>query len=114
MIFQVFDHDWTLIDDFVDKEAMLLVPLLNNDHQPFFRIFNPTAQGQRWDPDGRYVHQWVPELRNVASADVHAAPAASPHARDYPAPIIDHADRRVEALEAYRRARTGNDTEPGP
>ncbi len=75
------------------------------DAQPFFRIFNPTAQGERFDPDGDYVRRWVPELRGLAGASVHRpwdhrAPA-------YPAPIVDHAQRRSLALarlEAARRA----------
>ena len=57
------------------------------DAQPFFRIFNPIAQAERYDPRGEYVRRWVPE---VADADA------------YPAPIVDHAVQRRRALVLYR------------
>ena len=75
-----------------------------SDAQPYFRIFNPVAQGKRWDPEGRYVRRWVPELRKLSSQLVHE-PWQSSHASDYPRPIVDHAERRVEALERYKDAR---------
>jgi deoxyribodipyrimidine photo-lyase len=76
------------------------------DAQPYFRIFHPVTQGERFDPEGRYVRRFVPELRDVEPRFVHrpwdapSAPAA------YPRPILDHAARRVRALlrfEAVRR-----------
>ncbi len=75
------------------------------DPQPFFRIFNPTAQGQRWDPDGSYVRQFVPELASLQGASAHEpwrAPALCP---DYPPPIVDHRERRAAALAAFEQAR---------
>jgi deoxyribodipyrimidine photo-lyase len=75
------------------------------DAQPYFRIFNPIAQGQRWDPDGEYVRRWLPELRAVAGARVHEPWDEAPLLLDYPRPIVDHAQRRVLALERYRAAR---------
>ena len=80
------------------------------DAAPFFRIFNPTAQGQRFDPEGDYVRRFVPELRHVAGKTVHEPhklPAddlfsASP-ASDYPSPIVDHGAERQEALARYQR-----------
>jgi len=79
------------------------------DAQPFFRIFNPTAQGERFDPEGDYVRHWVPELGRLPGAAAHRpwdAPLAAP---DYPPPIVDHAARRALALERLaavrRRAR---------
>ena len=80
------------------------------DAAPFFRVFNPTAQGQRFDPEGDYVRRYVPELRGVAGGAVHQPrklPAddlfsASP-APDYPAPIVDHRVEREEALARYQR-----------
>jgi deoxyribodipyrimidine photo-lyase len=74
------------------------------DAQPYFRIFNPVAQGRRWDPEGRYVRRWVPELRAVPDPHVHA-PWESGLPGDYPPPIVDHAERRVLALERFRSAR---------
>jgi deoxyribodipyrimidine photo-lyase len=74
------------------------------DAQPNFRIFNPVAQGRRWDPQGRYVRRWVPELRDVPDRHVHAPWLGELPAR-YPPPLVDHAERRGLALERYRSAR---------
>jgi len=74
------------------------------DAQPYFRIFNPVAQGKRWNPDGRYVRRWIPELRDVPDQHVHA-PWGSGQATHYPTPIVDHAERRRIALERYKDAR---------
>jgi deoxyribodipyrimidine photo-lyase len=69
------------------------------DAAPYFRIFNPTTQGRRFDPDGAYVRAWVPELRDVETRYVHE-PAKSPGGvpDGYPAPLVDHAAERREAL----------------
>jgi deoxyribodipyrimidine photo-lyase len=74
------------------------------DAQPYFRIFNPVAQGRRWDPEGRYVRHWIPELRDVPDPHVHA-PWESELPGDYPPPIVDHAERRELALERFSDAR---------
>jgi deoxyribodipyrimidine photo-lyase len=70
------------------------------DAQPWFRVFDPTAQGRHHDPDGTYVRTWVPELRGVAGAAVHEPPPGT-----YPRRIVDHADARASALAVYRAAR---------
>jgi deoxyribodipyrimidine photo-lyase len=75
------------------------------DAQPYFRIFNPVAQGKRWDPEGRYVRRWVRELRGVPVANVHAPWEGDRPPAGYPPPIVDHAERRELALERYRSAR---------
>jgi deoxyribodipyrimidine photo-lyase len=84
------------------------------DAQPYFRIFNPTSQGEKFDPEGSYVRRYVPELANVPNKQIHAphlmAPAEQARAdiqvgRDYPAPIVDHGERRRRALELYGRVR---------
>jgi deoxyribodipyrimidine photo-lyase len=75
------------------------------DAQPYFRIFNPVSQGRRWDPQGRYVRRWVPELRDVPDAHVHAPWQADRPPADYPPPLVDHAERRAIALERFRIAR---------
>lgn len=80
------------------------------DPQPYFRVFNPVLQGRRFDPDGAYVRRWVPELRHVPAALIHApwlmsgteqAAAGCRIGVDYPAPIVDHAEARERALAAY-------------
>lgn len=59
------------------------------DAAPYFRVFNPTTQGNKFDPDGAYVKRWVPELGGD----------------DYPEPIVDHAAERLEALRRYESVR---------
>jgi deoxyribodipyrimidine photo-lyase len=84
------------------------------DPAPYFRrLFNPTTQQRRFDPDGRYVRRWCPELAGVPddrlaepwtmSADEQAA-AGCRIGRDYPEPIVDHAAARRRAIERYRAA----------
>jgi deoxyribodipyrimidine photo-lyase len=88
------------------------------DALPYFRIFNPTSQSQRFDPDGIYIRRYVPELAAVPAAYLHA-PATMPLVIqrqvgcrigvDYPAPIVDHATQRPLVLALYRRgARPGH------
>ena len=73
------------------------------DPQPYFRVFNPTLQGRRHDPDGDFVRRWVPELRGFGSAgDVHEPPAGS-----YIEPIVEHRSARAAALAAYEGHRRG-------
>jgi deoxyribodipyrimidine photo-lyase len=81
------------------------------DAAPFFRIFNPTTQGQKFDPAGKYVRQWAPELRRLPDKWLHApwtAPAEVLHdagvrlGHDYPRPIVDHAEARDRALVALK------------
>jgi deoxyribodipyrimidine photo-lyase len=84
------------------------------DAAPYFRIFNPTAQGEKFDGNGSYVRRWVPELAALPDKYLHA-PWAAPEAvleqadialgRDYPAPIVDHKAARQAALDAYQEVR---------
>jgi deoxyribodipyrimidine photo-lyase len=71
------------------------------DAQPWFRIFNPVAQGRKFDPDGAYVRRYVPELASCEDDFVHAPWKAEAPPRGYPAPIVDHAERRAEALRRF-------------
>jgi deoxyribodipyrimidine photo-lyase len=72
------------------------------DAAPYFRVFNPTLQGARFDPDGVYVRRWLPELRALPGALIHQPWRADRSAtRGYPAPIVDHAKARARALAAY-------------
>lgn len=76
------------------------------DAAPFFRVFNPTTQGKRFDPEGDYVRRYVPELRSIEGAAVHEPAVGSGDLFsaevDYPAPIVDHAAERDEALARYQ------------
>ncbi|MFN8076877.1 MAG: deoxyribodipyrimidine photo-lyase [Kineosporiaceae bacterium] len=69
------------------------------DAAPYFRVFNPVSQGQKFDPDGAYVRRYVPELRHLAGRVAHepwSAPDGYRHG--YPQRIVDHAAERAEAL----------------
>jgi deoxyribodipyrimidine photo-lyase len=79
------------------------------DAAPYFRIFNPVTQGEKFDPKGDYVRRWVPELAGLGSTWIHKPWAAPPFALreagitlgvDYPHPIVDHAKARNRALDA--------------
>ncbi|ERS98559.1 hypothetical protein HMPREF1624_05344 [Sporothrix schenckii ATCC 58251] len=79
------------------------------DPQPYFRVFNPTRQSERFDPEGAYIRQWVPELRGIEdNAAIHEpyARGAGDAAREagYPEPIVNHKEAREAALSAYKRA----------
>lgn len=85
------------------------------DAAPFFRIFNPVSQGERFDPQGEYVRQWVPELAKLSGKWIHKpwqAPAAELRKAgvelgcSYPRPVVDHDQARQRALEAFRKLRS--------
>lgn len=80
------------------------------DAAPYFRIFNPVTQGERYDADGAYVRRWVPELGKLSDDVIHQPWAASSSARisagvklgdNYPEPIVEHATARARALAAF-------------
>jgi deoxyribodipyrimidine photo-lyase len=83
------------------------------DAQPYFRIFNPVTQSEKFDPEGKFIRRYVPELARVPANAVHAPwtmrPADQEAAgcvigRDYPAPVVDHDWARRITLERYKRA----------
>ena len=84
------------------------------DAAPYFRIFNPTLQGEKFDPDGVYVRKWVPELAKLPNKWIHhpwQAPIQILHeagvelGKTYPYPIVDHAHARDHALQGYATIR---------
>jgi len=86
------------------------------DAAPYFRIFNPVKQGERFDPQGDYVRQYVPELAKMPAKHIHA-PWTAPESvlRDadvrlgesYPRPMVDHGEARKRALAAFQRIKAG-------
>ena len=85
------------------------------DAQPYFRIFNPVTQSERFDAQGRFIRKYVPELARVGDMHVHAPwrmgaaeqeRAGCVIGRDYPAPVVDHDAARKRTLERYAAART--------
>jgi deoxyribodipyrimidine photo-lyase len=80
------------------------------DAQPYFRIFNPVTQSERFDPEGKFIRRYVPELAGVANKHIHAPwqmgrveqeTSRAVIGRDYPAPIVDHAAARARTLARY-------------
>lgn len=84
------------------------------DAAPFFRIFNPVTQGEKFDRDGAYVRRWVPELAQLPSRYIHAPWRAPDHVLrtagvllgdTYPEPVVDHAFARDRALAALQKSK---------
>jgi deoxyribodipyrimidine photo-lyase len=72
------------------------------DAAPYFRIFNPVLQGEKFDPYGEYVRRWVPELSDMPLEFLHH-PWDSPYKSKYPAPIVEHGFARTRALDALKK-----------
>jgi deoxyribodipyrimidine photo-lyase len=82
------------------------------DAAPYFRIFNPVSQGEKFDPDGGYVRRWLPELAKLPAKWIHRpwqAPdgelkrAGVQLGQNYPRPLVDHREARERALAAFRK-----------
>jgi deoxyribodipyrimidine photo-lyase len=71
------------------------------DAAPYFRIFNPILQGEKFDPKGTYIRRWVPELRDIDDTFIHQPWKAPRLTKGYPAPIVELAGGRARALDAY-------------
>ncbi|WP_249978979.1 deoxyribodipyrimidine photo-lyase [Vreelandella olivaria] len=72
------------------------------DAAPYFRIFNPTTQSTRFDPEGEFIAHWLPELNSLPAKARHAPPQDMLTQLDYPAPIVDHKAARQRALDAFQ------------
>lgn len=88
------------------------------DAAPYFRVFNPTSQGEKFDPDGNYIRKWVEELRDVPSKHIH-----NPHAylkqqgmfaeekaanETYPKPIVDHKQAREVFISTFKQVKNNS------
>ena len=87
------------------------------DAQPYFRIFNPVTQSEKFDPGGKFIRRYVPELSVTPDKYIHAPWKMDPLeqrasacviGRDYPAPVVDHDSARRITLERYKAARAGD------
>ncbi|MCP0916965.1 DNA photolyase family protein [Acinetobacter indicus] len=73
------------------------------DAAPYFRIFNPVSQSQKFDANGDYIRQWVPEISHLNAKQIHEPYAKNPQLKlDYPKPIVDLKSSRVRAIEAFK------------
>ncbi len=86
------------------------------DASPYFRVFNPTLQGKKFDPNGEYIRRWCPELARLSNDDLHAPFDAAPMSlsragvrlgETYPQPIVNHERARKAALAGYQTVRGG-------
>ncbi|WP_425447534.1 cryptochrome/photolyase family protein [Dethiothermospora halolimnae] len=114
--------DWRWGEKFFDKHLIDYDLALNNggwqwaastgtDPQPYFRIFNPITQSEKYDPHGNYIRKYVPELKNVPDEYIHI-PYKMPMelqqdigcviGKDYPNPIVDHSLQRKKAITMYK------------
>lgn len=81
------------------------------DAAPYFRIFNPTTQGKRFDPEGVFIKKWLPELAQVPAKHIHQPhewAKKNGHKLDYPHPIVDHNEARRRTLAAFNKAKRQN------
>lgn len=86
------------------------------DPQPYFRIFSPSRQSERYDPDGEFIKKYLPVFKDVPGKYLHAPWEHSAKLAEfgielgthYPKPVVDHGERRSRALEAYKKARGSN------
>ena len=85
------------------------------DAAPYFRIFNPLLQSKKFDPEGAYIRQYVPELAKLDNTHIHAPWEAPPLILEeagvklgstYPEPIVDHSKARDRALEAFQSTKS--------
>jgi deoxyribodipyrimidine photo-lyase len=84
------------------------------DAAPYFRVFNPILQGKKFDPQGKFIKHWIPELSGIPTKYIHSPwemPATIQKqsgciiGRDYPQPIIEHSFARDRILEVYKASR---------
>ena len=118
--------NWQWGEEFFLKHLLDADPASNNggwqwtagtgtDAAPYFRVFNPVLQGKKFDPQGSYIHTWVPELKNVPERYIHT-PWEMPReiqektycviGKDYPEPLVDLKTTRQKALDVYQQSKT--------
>ncbi|AIN18844.1 FAD binding domain of DNA photolyase family protein [Yersinia rochesterensis] len=85
------------------------------DAAPYFRIFNPTTQGERFDKDGAFIRRWLPELAAVPDSDIHQPwrwAERQQQPLDYPPPLVDHKQARLATLAAFEAAKRDGSKDP--
>jgi len=85
------------------------------DAPPWFRVFNPVTQSRKFDPEGKFIRRYLPQLAGLSNELIHAPWLASPIdleaaglelGRDYPRPLVDHEEARRRSLERYAVVKT--------
>lgn len=86
------------------------------DAAPYFRVFNPISQSEKFDPEGAYIRRWLPELAALPNQYIHAPFTMDLATQrrygvllgtDYPFPVVDHSTQREKALQIYSAAKKG-------
>ena len=72
------------------------------DAAPYFRVFNPTLQSERYDPQGLFIKRFVPELKDVPIKQLHNPPAELRDQCGYPQPVVDYKQARKDAIAAFK------------
>jgi deoxyribodipyrimidine photo-lyase len=84
------------------------------DAAPYFRVFNPITQGEKFDAEGGYVRKWIPEIARLSNqyiyrpweaSEIELKGAGIVLGKDYPKPIVDHKEARERALRAYEKVK---------
>ncbi len=75
------------------------------DAQPYFRIFNPTSQSEKFDPKGDYIREYCPELKSLSTKEIHSPLVGRLFGVKYPQPIVEHAQQRTKALALFQKAK---------
>lgn len=108
--------DWRLGEEFFAQYLMDYELASNNggwqwsastgtDAQPYFRVFNPLLQSKKFDPKGRYIRRYVPELEDVDDKNIHApSQMGLLKPKNYPDPIVDHAEAKDKVIAAFKAA----------
>lgn len=75
------------------------------DSQPYFRIFNPWTQSEKFDTDAEYIKYWLPELKDIPAKDIHTWDLSHTKYQNinYPKPCVDYSENRIKALELYKK-----------
>lgn len=112
--------EWQLGSEFFEKHLTDFDPASNShgwqwtagcgtDASPYYRIFNPTLQGIKFDPNGDYVRRWIPELGHIPDSTIHEPwKSIDGLAQGYPSPIVSHEEERNESLARLEEIKTKN------
>ncbi len=107
--------DWRKGEKYFAQHLSDYDPLVNNgnwqwaagtgcDSVPYFRIFNPWLQQEKFDRDCLFIKKWVPELKNLKPKEIHNLNKNFPNGLKYPKPIVDHQERKKIVLKIYKRS----------